>query len=96
MSSRLVPVNDLVTVDDIAKRLKMSVNCVSNIVRGRDKKQKLKFPKPIVGTGTRAVWLWDEVEEWHGALELKAVKPARRPAKTYRQPSWSHRSRGAA
>ena len=99
MGSRLVPVNELVTVDDIAERLKMSVNTVSNIVRGKDGKRKLKFPQPIVGRGTRAVWLWPDVEDWHRQTTATAqnkLKRAGSSATTYRQPCWSHGRKGAA
>lgn len=65
MGSRQVFVNELVTVDDIAKRWKMSVGQVSNIVCGRDGRKKTHFPEPICGKGTRAVWLWPAVEEWY-------------------------------
>lgn len=80
MSERLVPVDELVTVDDIAKRLKMSVNSVSNIVKGRDGRYKIKFPKPLVGRGTRAVWQWTEVATWYESVAPNTVKARRQQA----------------
>lgn len=64
MNERLVPVHELVTVDDIAKKLGVSVNTAANIVRGRDGKKRIQFPKPLVGVGVRAVWLWSDVADW--------------------------------
>ena len=99
MTDRLVAVDDLVTVDEIAKRLRMSVNAVSNIVRGNEGRRKLKFPKPLVGKGTRAVWMWDDVEEWYDATAPKSLEARRRAgraaAMTYKQPSWSHGKKSA-
>ena len=98
MGSRLVPVNELVTVDDIAVRLKMSINSVSNIVRGRDGRKRLRFPQPLVGRGTRAVWLWEDVEAWYDATAPKSQqarqKAGRAAAMTYRQQSWSQQKIG--
>lgn len=98
MSERLVPVDELVTVDDIAKRLKMGVNTVMNIVKGRDKRFKDRFPAPITGKGTRAVWLWTEVEAWYEQIEQKTIaaqRRARRVSNTYKQPQWCRGRRTA-
>lgn len=92
MSTRLVSVDELVSIDDIAQRLKMSVNVASNIVRGRDGRHRLKFPKPLVGRGTHAVWLWSDVEEW-AASAPKSTNNKKKSANAgtlpYKQPSWS-------
>lgn len=90
MAQRTVPVDELVTVFEIADMLKMSVNSASNIITGRDGRYKLKFPKPLVGRGTRAVWLWTEVESWYEAVGPKTRRRnARATAMTYKRPSWS-------
>jgi hypothetical protein len=64
MSSNLVSIDDLVTVDEIAKRLHWSVNTTLNIAQGRDGRYKLKFPRPLVGPAKRGVWLWTDVLAW--------------------------------
>lgn len=73
MASRQVYVNDLATVDTIARRKKMSVGHVSNIVKGKITKKK-GFPQPIVGWGCRGVWLWSDVDEWFKTQEVKEAK----------------------
>lgn len=83
MSNRLVSVDDLATVDDIAARLKLNVNCMMNIVRGRDGRYTARFPEPILGKDTRAVWLWDDVESWY-AEALPTISQARKRARTRR------------
>jgi hypothetical protein len=96
MSSRLVDLDELVTVDEIALRLKMSVNAASNLVRGRSGRHKRKFPKPIVGRGDHGVWLWEDVAEWHHATVQRSTP--RRPRATsidYREPAWATRQRSA-
>lgn len=85
MASRQVPVNDLVTVDDIAKRWHMSVGQVSNIVCGRNPKKGLNFPQPVVGTKTRAVWLWDDVDAWYKRAMPKQDLDERRASKKTRK-----------
>lgn len=64
MSTSLVAVDDLVTIDEIAKRLHWSVNTTLNIAQGRDGRYKLKFPRPLVGPAKRGVWLWTDVWAW--------------------------------
>lgn len=64
MGSRQVYLNELVTVDILAKRWKMSVGQVSNIVCGRDGRRRTHFPEPLVGSGTRAVWLACDAQSW--------------------------------
>lgn len=99
MDRRLVPVSELVTVDVIAERLRMSVNTASNVATGRDGRYKHKFPRPLVGRGVRGVWLWTEVEAWWIAVAPKTVEARRRAGKRsnvpYKQPSWSHGKKSA-
>ena len=64
MSTTLVPIEDLVTIDEFAKRLHWSVNGTLNIATGRDGRYKLKFPRPLVGPAKRGVWLWTDVWQW--------------------------------
>lgn len=78
MGSKMVYISELVTVDDIAKRWKMSVGQVSNIVCGRDGRKKAHFPQPICGRGTRAVWLWPDVQEWYDKNTPKSKLEERR------------------
>ena len=81
MASRQEPVNDLVTVDDIAQRWHMSVGQVSNIVCGRNLKKGQNFPQPVVGRKTRAVWLRDDVDTWYKANMPKQELEERRASK---------------
>lgn len=81
MSSKMVPVNDLVTVDMIAERLNVGVARVKNQVNGDGHRRGPKFPAPIAGSGTRGVWLWPEVREWAETSRLTEVDQARRAAK---------------
>ena len=60
MSTNLVQIEDLVTIDEIAKRMHWSVNTTLNVATGRDGRYKLKFPRPLVGPAKRGVWLWLE------------------------------------
>lgn len=94
MSERLVCIDDLITIDDVASMLNMNVSAASNIVRGRDKKQKLRFPRPVVGKGTHAVWLLNEVVEWKESVAPQKAE-ARRRAQTHRKPSWSASTKSA-
>ena len=48
MASRMVYVNDLVTVDLISRRRKTSVGHITSLVKGKTAK-KQNFPQPIVG-----------------------------------------------
>lgn len=64
MSTSLVAIDDLVTIDEIAKRLHWSVNTTLNIAQGRDGRYRLKFPRPLVGPAKRGVWLWTDVWQW--------------------------------
>lgn len=73
MASKMVYVNDLATVDTIARRKKISVGQVTNIVKGKIAKKK-GFPQPIVGWGCRGVWLWSDVDEWFKIQEAKETK----------------------
>jgi len=66
----MVYVNDLVTVDLIARRKKISIGQATNIVKGRDAKKK-HFPQPLVGWGCRGVWLWSDVDTWFKEQEVK-------------------------
>lgn len=99
MSERLVPVDELVTVDEIAKRLRWSLNTCVNVVTGRDGRYKIKFPKPLAGTAKRGVWLWMDVEEWHEKTAPKTIEARKRAAQceamTYKRPSWSHGRKSA-
>ena len=56
----------------------MSVGQVSNIVCGRDGRRKSRFPEPVVGYGTRAVWLIEDVEDWYKEHMPKSRIQARR------------------
>lgn len=87
MGSRQVYVSELATVDDIAKRWKMSVGQVSNIVTGRDCKRS-HFPQPIHGKGTRAVWLWPDVEEWYSRNAPKSRLEERRASQKGKKNSY--------
>lgn len=80
MSERLVSVDDLVTIDEIAERLHWSVNATMNIVQGRDGRHKLKFPRPLVGRAKRGVWLWPDVWEWFENVAPKNIEARRRTA----------------
>lgn len=73
MSTMLVPIEDLVTIDEIAKRMHWSVNATLNVATGRDGRYKLKFPRPLVGPAKRGVWLWTDVWLW---LEEAAPRTA--------------------
>lgn len=92
MASRQVPVNDLVTVDMIAKNYHMSVGQVSNIVCGRKTRKGFEFPQPIVGRGTRAVWLRDDVDDWYRKatpkqkLEERRISQKSKKARYHNQP----------
>ena len=96
---RVVPVSELVTVDEIARKLRMSVNAAVHMVRGRDGRAKTPFPAPLVGKGDRGVWLWTEVEEWWTASAPRSLKQRRRAARvasqTFKHQSWSHGRRSA-
>jgi hypothetical protein len=81
MGSRQVFVNELVTVDDLAKRWKMSVGQVSNIVCGRDGRKRTHFPQPVCGKGTRAVWLWPDAQEWFEKNAPKSKLEERRASR---------------
>ena len=74
MSISLVAVDDLVTIDEIAKRLHWSVNTTLNIAQGRDGRYKLKFPRPLVGPAKRGVWLWTDVWQWVVETTPKAAE----------------------
>ena len=93
MGSRQVPIDELVTVDDIATILNVSVNVASNIVRGRDGKKRLKFPQPLVGKGTHAVWLKADVMEWHRERMAREAERAKNHVEAheypFKQPSWA-------
>lgn len=78
MSERLVPVDDLVTIDEIAKRLRWSVNATANVVTGRDGRNKLKFPRPLVGRGKRGVWLWTDVWRWYEKASPRSAEARKR------------------
>lgn len=78
MCSRQVYVSDLVTVDDIARRYKMSVGEVTQYVRGKVGRRKVKFPQPLVGKGTRAVWLLSDIEDWHDGTLPKQYRDEKR------------------
>lgn len=84
MASRQVYVNDLVTLDDLAERFKMSVGQVSNYAIGRKGKGCRKFPQPVVGRGTRAVWLWSETKEWFDAVQPKQARAEKKIKDKYR------------
>lgn len=92
MRPNLVPVDDIVTVDEIAKRLHWSVNACLNVVTGRDGRYKLKFPRPLVGCAKRGVWLWTDVEAWYEETAPKSILSRKRtaqvPDSTYKRPSW--------
>ena len=65
----------------------MSVGQVSNIVCGRDGRRKSRFPQPVVGSGTRAVWLITDVEDWYREHMPKSRIEARRASqKSPKQP----------
>jgi hypothetical protein len=73
MASKMVYVNDLVTVDLIAKRKKMSVGQVTNLIKGKTAR-KQHFPQPLVGWGCRGVWLWSDVDVWFKEKETQQRK----------------------
>lgn len=81
MASRKVDVNDLVTLDMIAKRFHMSVAQASNIVCNRWHKKRRSFPQPLKGKGTRAVWLWPDVKEWYDEVRPHETEAQRKAAK---------------
>jgi hypothetical protein len=81
----MVPLNDLVTVDDLARRWNMSVGQGSNIVCGKDGRRKSKFPQPLVGRGTRAVWLLEDAEKWYQKHMPKSRIEARRASQKSRK-----------
>lgn len=100
MSQRLVSVDDLVTLEEIAKRCKMSKTAVRNIVSGRDGRKRLGFPRPVTGKGARGIWLWPEVNEWYTNTMPRTAEGRRRAARAsamkYRQtPRWQHGKRTA-
>ena len=84
MASRQVYVSDLVTLDDLAERFKMSVGQVSNYAIGRKAKGCRKFPQPVVGKGTRAVWLWPDAKEWYDATQPKQARAEKKVKAKYR------------
>lgn len=57
---------ELATTGDIAERLDIEQNVVSNWVARND-----SFPEPIRRIGRTSVWWWPEVELW---LKLKETK----------------------
>jgi hypothetical protein len=98
VTAQLVPIDDLVTVDEIAKRLHWSINATCNVVQGRDGRYKLKFPKPIVGTAKRGVWLWTDVWEWFENTAPKTVEARRRASRAAAMTckrDWNHGQRSA-
>lgn len=88
----LVPVDDLVTIDEIADRLHWNVGLVLNIVTHKDERYKLKFPKPLVGPAKRGVWLWTDVEAWFEDPATQETQERKRQARaqsmTQRRSSW--------
>ena len=88
MASRQVYIDELTTVDMMAKRWKMSVGQVSNIVCGRDGKKRTHFPEPIAGSGTRAVWLWSDAQEWYSRTMPKQQLEERRASKKSKKRSY--------
>ena len=88
MGSRMVYVSELVTVDDMAKRWGMSVGQVSNIVCGRDGRKRYHFPDPVCGRGTRAVWLWPDVDSWYAKNTPKKKLEARRASQKGKKNSY--------
>lgn len=99
MRPNLVPVDDLVTVDEIAERLHWSINSCMNIITGRDGRYKLKFPKPLVGRAKRGVWLWTDVEAWFEETAPKSIEARKRAAQaasmTNRRPNWRNGKKSA-
>lgn len=81
MASRKVDINDLVTLDMIAKRFHMSVAHTSNIVCNRYQKRGRAFPQPLKGKGTRAVWLWPDVKTWYDEVRPHETEAQRKAAK---------------
>lgn len=84
MASRQVPINDLITVDDMARMWHMSVGQVSNLVCGHSRKGQ-EFPRPLKGRKTRAVWLRDDVDEWYKRVMPKSELEARRASQKSRK-----------
>ena len=82
MASKMVYVNDLVTVDLIARRKKISVGQITNLIRGRSSK-RLHFPQPLVGWGCRGVWLWSDVDTWFKEQEQTLKKKEERHNRRY-------------
>lgn len=100
MGARQVGLDELMTVDDIAKLLKVSVNIASNIVRGREGgRKRVKFPAPIVGTGVRAVWLREDVFDWHEEYLAKQAEPNKKKRRSsdypFKEPCWNHGSKAS-
>ena len=85
MASRMVYVNDLVTVDLISRRRKTSVGHITSIIKGKASK-KQDFPQPIVGWGCRGVWLWSDVDAWFKKQDAQVQKreEAKRVKEKYR------------
>ncbi len=98
MSSNLVSIDDLVTLDDIAKRMHWSLNTTMNIAQGRDGRYKLKFPKPLIGPAKRGVWLWTDVWNWFEETAPKVIENRKRSAQvaeTTHKRDWRHGSHTA-
>ena len=98
MSTNLVPIEDLVTIDEIAKRLHWSVNATLNVATGRDGRYKLKFPRPLVGPAKRGVWLWTDVLQWFEETAPRTLEGRRRASRaaamSYRN-DWKRGKRSA-
>lgn len=92
MSTSLVSVDDLVTIDEIAKRLHWSVNTTLNIAQGRDGRYKLKFPRPLVGPAKRGVWLWTDVWAWAVETTPKAAAERHRELSSEAETSYRNDS----
>lgn len=94
MSTTLVPIDDLVTIDEIAKRLHWSVNATLNIATGKaGSKHRLKFPRPLVGPAKRGVWLWTDVCQWVVETTPKAAAERHRVLSSEAETSYRNDSR---
>lgn len=65
MPHRLICVDCLVTMGEIAQRLEVSLSTVDNWIQGIRGKGYAPFPEPVKSVGRTRIWDWSEVAEWH-------------------------------
>jgi hypothetical protein len=87
---RLVRVGDLVLQKDIVERLGLNPTAVANLASER---RRCGFPRPIIGRGSRGIWLWPEVESWYEQEMPKTVEGRRAAEKAARLTDRSSKSR---